>query len=126
MESTFDGSTDQVRAAARRLKNDMVESAGTLKETASAEIKSLIADVEDLVARVADLKDADVIRVRTRVENAIASAKQSLVDSAETVKRKARLAATTADDYVHESPWQALGIAALVGVVVGFLATRRS
>jgi ElaB/YqjD/DUF883 family membrane-anchored ribosome-binding protein len=104
----------------------MADSAGTLKESASAEIKSLIADVEDLVARVADLKDADVIRVRTRVENAIASAKQGLADGVETVKSKARQAATTADDYVHESPWQALGIAALVGVVVGFLATRRS
>jgi ElaB/YqjD/DUF883 family membrane-anchored ribosome-binding protein len=126
MESTFDGSTDQVRAAGRRLRNDLADSAGTLKESASAEIKSLIADVEDLVARVADLKDADVIRVRTRVENAIASAKQGLADGVETVKSKARFAATTADDYVHESPWQALGIAALAGVVVGFLAARRS
>ena len=34
---------------------------------ASTEIKSLIADVEDLVARIADLKDADVARVRTKV-----------------------------------------------------------
>ena len=34
--------------------------------------------------------------------------------------------ADTADDYVRESPWQAIGIAALVGAVVGILATRRS
>ena len=34
--------------------------------------------------------------------------------------------ASSADDYVRESPWQAIGIAALVGAVVGILATRRS
>lgn len=126
METTFDGTTDPVRASARRLRNDLADSAGHIKDSAASEIKSLIADVEDLVARVSDLKDADVIKVRNKVEQAIASAKQGLSDGADAVKRKARQAASTADDYVHESPWQALGIAALVGVVVGILATRRS
>jgi ElaB/YqjD/DUF883 family membrane-anchored ribosome-binding protein len=34
--------------------------------------------------------------------------------------------ASTADDYVRESPWQALAIAAIAGVAIGFLVTRRS
>ncbi len=125
MEST-DGTADQLRAAGRRLDNDVGESAGNIKSAASAEIKSLIADVEDLVARIADLKDADVVRVRNKVLRAVDSAKESLVGSADTVRRQAQRVATTADDYVHDSPWQAVGIAALVGAVVGILATRRS
>lgn len=126
METTFDGTADQVRASGRRLKSDISDSVGDIKAAASSEIKSLIADVEDLMARIADLKDADVIRVRGKVQRAVEATKQSLADGAETVRRHAQNAVTTADDYVRESPWQAIGIAALVGAVVGILATRRS
>jgi ElaB/YqjD/DUF883 family membrane-anchored ribosome-binding protein len=123
---TFDGTAEQVRASGRRIKNDLGAGVSDIKSTASAEIKSLIADVEDLVARIADLKDADVARVRGKVVRAVEAAKDSLAEGADSLRRQAQRAATTADDYVHDSPWQAVGIAALVGAVVGILATRRS
>ncbi|MEA3135698.1 MAG: hypothetical protein QOG17_3544 [Gammaproteobacteria bacterium] len=129
----FEGTADEVRASGRRVGEDISGGGSNIKNVASAEIKNLIADVEDLVARIADLKDADVARVRNRVLRAVgsakeslASAKESLVDSADNLRRQAQRAATTADDYVHDSPWQAVGIAALVGALVGILATRRS
>jgi len=31
-----------------------------------------------------------------------------------------------ADDYVRESPWVAVGVAALIGALVGILVARRS
>jgi len=123
---TFDGSADAVRAAGRRINGDISEGAGSIKSVASAEIKNLIADVEDLVARIADLQDADVARVRHKVLRAIDTAKSSLADSADTVRRQAQRVAATADDYVHDNPWAAVGIAAAVGAVVGALASRRS
>ena len=83
-------------------------------------------DVEDLIARIADLKDADVVRVRGKVERAVDATKQSLADSADLIRQHAQNAANTADNYIRESPWQAVGIAALVGAIVGILATRRS
>ena len=126
MESTFDGTTEQARASGRRFKSDLSDSVNDIKAVASGEIKSLIADVEDLMARIADLKDADVVRVRGRVQRAVDATKQSLADGAETIRQHAQNVASTADDYVRESPWQAIGIAALVGAVVGILATRRS
>jgi ElaB/YqjD/DUF883 family membrane-anchored ribosome-binding protein len=123
---TFDGTVNEARATGRRVSEDLSEGAGNIKNVASAEIKSLIADVEDLVARIADLKDADVARVRNKVLRAVDAAKVSLSDGADTLRRQAQNVASTADDYVHDSPWQAVGIAALVGAVVGILATRRS
>jgi len=123
---TFDGTLNEARATGRRINRDLSDGAGNIKTAASAEIKSLIADVEDLVARIADLKDADVARVRNKVLRAVDAAKESLSDSADTLRRQAQTAVTTADDYVHDSPWQAVGIAALVGAMVGILATRRS
>src|SRR6202034_3676869 len=126
MDSTFDGTTEQVRASGRRVKNDLSDGVSDIKAAASGEIRSLIADVEDLMARIADLKDADVARVRSKVQRAVDATKQSLADGADTIRQHAQAVASTADDYVRDSPWQAVGIAALVGAVVGILAPRRS
>jgi ElaB/YqjD/DUF883 family membrane-anchored ribosome-binding protein len=126
METNFDNTADQARATGRRMKNDLSDGISDIKTAASGEIKNLISDVEDLMARIADMKDADVVRVRGKVQRAVDAAKQSIADSAGTIKQQAQDIAGTADDYVRDSPWQAIGIAALVGAVVGILATRRS
>ncbi len=126
MESTFDGTAEQARASGRRLKEDLSAGVNDIKAAASGEIKSLIADVEELMARIADLKDADVVRVRGKVQRAVDATKQSLADGADAIRQHAQKAVGTADDYVRESPLQAVGIAALVGAIIGILATRRS
>jgi ElaB/YqjD/DUF883 family membrane-anchored ribosome-binding protein len=126
MENTFEATSDQARATGQRVRKDLSDGVNDIKNAASGEVKNLIADVEDLMARIADLKDADVVKVRNKVQRAIDSTKQSLADGADAIRQRAQDVASTADDYVHESPWQAIGIAALVGAVVGILATRRS
>jgi ElaB/YqjD/DUF883 family membrane-anchored ribosome-binding protein len=126
METTFDGTADQARAAGRRITNDINDRVSDIKSAASGEIKSLIADVEDLVAKIADLNDADITRVRGKVQRAIDTAKESIAENADSLRRRAQKAASSADDFVRESPWQAVGIAALVGVLIGLAATRRS
>lgn len=126
MEGIFDGTSEQARTSGRRLNNDLSEGANHIKAAASTEIKSLIADVEDLMSRIVDLKDVDVARVRSKVQRAVESTKQSLSDGADAVRQQAQNAASTADDYVRDNPWAAVGIAALLGAVVGILAIRRS
>jgi ElaB/YqjD/DUF883 family membrane-anchored ribosome-binding protein len=91
-----------------------------------SEIKNLIADVEDLLARIAHVKDEDVARLRTKVMHAVGAAKEGLAGSADTIRSQAQQAMGGADDYVRESPWVAVGIAAAVGAVVGILVARRS
>jgi ElaB/YqjD/DUF883 family membrane-anchored ribosome-binding protein len=103
-----------------------MENFDNIKATASVEIKNLLADVEELVARIADMQDADLERVRDKVQRAVDAAKQSFSEGADSVRRQAQSVADSADDYIRESPWQAVGIAALVGAVVGMLLTRRS
>ena len=53
------------------------------------------------------------------------AAKETLAEGAETVKRGAQRAFSGADDYVRESPWVAIGLAAVVGAVAGILVARR-
>jgi ElaB/YqjD/DUF883 family membrane-anchored ribosome-binding protein len=126
METTFDGTTEQARENGRRLKNDLSNGVNDVKAAASSEIRNLIADVEDLMARIADMKDTDIVRVRGKVQRAVDATKQSLTEGADAIRQHAQSVAGTADDFVRDNPWQAVGIAALVGAVVGILATRRS
>jgi len=126
MEKTHGAAADAVGDAAARAAQDAGQSFERVRSVAADEIKALIADVEELVARISDLKDTDVVRMRERVMNAVGSARESLSDSADSIRRRAKSAMSGADDYVRESPWAAVGLAALVGAVVGILVSRRS
>ena len=126
METTHTAGASELNASGERLKHDAGAAASHLKHAAADEIRNLIADVEELVARLADLNDADVASVRKRVMATVDAAKESLAEGADTLRRQAQKAASGADDYVRESPWAAVGLAALVGAVVGILVARRS
>jgi ElaB/YqjD/DUF883 family membrane-anchored ribosome-binding protein len=82
-------------------------------------------DVEDLVARVSDLKDPEISKIRSKVQHALASTRDAVNESATKVRESAEKVAGRTDDFVRENPWQALGIAALLGVAVGFLISSR-
>ena len=123
MSSTMAG-TD-VRNGIDGLTDDALAGAERVRDAAGQEVNRLIADVEDLVKKVARVSDADIARVRQRVERTLAVTKESVQRNAARVNAGAKQAAVATDNYVHERPWTALGIAAAVGVVLGMLSTRR-
>jgi len=127
MATTFDPyGGEEPGAAGQRLREDSSRAASRITSVAGDEIKNLIADVEDLVARLADLNDADIASLRNKVMSTVGIAKETLAGGADTVKRSAQRALSSADDYVRESPWAAIGLAAVVGAVAGILVARRS
>lgn len=109
-----DGITESARNHAKR--------AG---RAASSEMKNFMSDVEELVAKIGDVKDAEVARLRTKLQSSIESAKDDVAGTTENLRRRAREAASTADEYVRGSPWQAMGIAALLGLALGYAVSRR-
>ena len=125
MDTTMNTTADKAASSLGQVKSDFGNGARHIKDAATGEMKNLIADVEDLVSRVADVKDPDIVRIRNKVQAALVATRDSLVTGTETVRRQVRQAGATTDDYVRASPWQALGIAALVGVTVGYLAGRK-
>src|SRR5262245_18282681 len=90
-----------------------------------SEIRNLIADVEDLIKRVAHFDDADLARARAKLERTLASTKASLHNGTERVRTSAKQAVTTTDTYVHENPWSAVGIAAAAGAAIAVLLSMR-
>jgi ElaB/YqjD/DUF883 family membrane-anchored ribosome-binding protein len=126
MESTTNLPGDPVQSAAGRLQSEPVHGAKDLKGTASSEIRNLMADVEDLMTRVAGIKDPDIRQVRSTVLRTLDAARTSMSTGAERVRKHTIQVAGTTNDFVRENPWQSLGIAALLGAAVGYLARRRA
>lgn len=126
MDTTFE--SEGLRNG-KRAKSELGDTVRSAKNTATAEMKSFVADVEDVVKRVADVSDEDVKRVRAKIESVLSAAKDGVNTSAESLKRQAQSAARYTDEYVHDSPWQAVGIgaavAAVIGLSIGYLAARR-
>jgi ElaB/YqjD/DUF883 family membrane-anchored ribosome-binding protein len=125
MESTINLPSDPSQSASTRLKSDLANGAKDLRDMASGEIRNLMADVEDLVTRVAAVKDPDIALVRGKVIKTLDAARTSISAGAGRVREHAVKVAGTTNHFVRENPWQSLGIAALLGAAVGYLAGRR-
>ena len=67
-----------------------------------------------------------LFRSKAKVKIALAAARSALSDSAAQVRSQARQVSKSTDIYVRDNPWQVVGIAAMIGIVVGILASRRS
>lgn len=96
------------------------------KPAPEGELSNFVADVEELVTKLGDVKDAEVTRLRARVRDTLDAAKEGVTNGTQALQERSRQAAGSADDYVRASPWQAMGIAALVGLAVGYVAARKS
>lgn len=88
-------------------------------------IRSEISDAEDMLSATADQVGEKISRLRSRIEARLREARVRLADAETLLVEKTKAAARAADDYVHESPWTAIGVAAGVGVLVGLALGRR-
>ena len=84
-----------------------------------------LADAEALVKATADMSGEGLAQIRTKARESVRIAKARLADAQDVVVQKARGAANATDTYVRDSPWEAIGVAAGVGVLVGVLLARR-
>ena len=101
------------------------EAADTAVRAGSRELRSFIADVEDVVKRIAHVGDKDVAQARAKLEQTVGAAKASLHDGTKRIQARARHAAEGTDEFVHSNPWSAIGIAAAAGAAIAVLLSAR-
>lgn len=90
-----------------------------------SDLKVLIADAEALLKSSSGDVGEAVASARSRIEARLDDAKAHLLQLQQEAAQRAKAAGRAADDYVHEHPWQAVGMAAGIGLVVGLLIGRR-
>ena len=116
---------DKLRNGSEELINDAKAQAARGKAMAQGEMLDFVADVEDLVKKVAHVTDADVTRIRVKIEDALGGARQAFEKGTKSVRDRTNAAATATDEYVREKPWTMIGVAAAIGVLIGFTVSRR-
>jgi ElaB/YqjD/DUF883 family membrane-anchored ribosome-binding protein len=95
------------------------------KEKLVADLKIVVADAEELLRATASQAGEKVSAARARIEASLAAAKVKLTEAERALLEKTKEAAKATDEYVHEHPWQAVGIAAGAGLLLGILISRR-
>jgi ElaB/YqjD/DUF883 family membrane-anchored ribosome-binding protein len=95
------------------------------KEKLVADLKVVVADAEELLRATASQAGEKVAAARERIQASLASAKVKLSDAERALLEKTKEAAKATDEYVRENPWQAVGIAAGAGLLLGILISRR-
>jgi|SRR5450631_2550943 len=125
MESIVNDNGQGIRADAKMRVTDAGDASLELHGSSSQEARKLMADMQDLLGRVAHLADPEIARLRARVERGLATAKKTFADGTDRAQRHAKDVMNAGDGYVRDQPWQAVGIAAIAGLVAGFLVARR-
>jgi ElaB/YqjD/DUF883 family membrane-anchored ribosome-binding protein len=89
------------------------------------DLTAVIKDAESLLRVTAAQTGDKVEEIRARAEETVRNAKARLGEVEEQALERAREFAGDADEYVRGNPWQAVGIAAGIGLVIGMLMARR-
>ena len=99
------------------MKNNMEKQTQAI----SNDIGTLAEDARALMAATADVAGEKVSEARKRLAAALESGKEIYGRVRDKAVQKARVV----DETVHEHPYQAMGMAFGVGVLIGVLVTRR-
>ena len=94
-------------------------------ENLIGDFKALVADAEDLIKATASHNDGPLGEIRSKAMETLNSAKESLSSVEGTVTEKAKIVAERTDEFVHRNPWEAVGVAAGIGLLVGLFIRRR-
>ena len=73
----------------------------------------------------ADSMGSEIAAVRARLRGTLEDTKRCLSDGVDTLKDQGNQVVEASNNFVRERPWRAVSIAALAGVAVGSLLTRR-
>ncbi len=95
------------------------------KDKLISELRTVISDAEELLRMTADEAGDGAASLRGRVKDRMNQAKDDLMRLQAAAMDRAREAGDAADEFVHENPWQSIGVAAGIGLVVGMLVARR-
>lgn len=95
------------------------------KEKLVEDLKIVIADAEVLLRATASQAGEKISAAREKVQDSLDRAKAGLENIEEVVIDTGKQAARATDEYVHDHPWRAVGIATAAGLVIGLLISRR-
>jgi ElaB/YqjD/DUF883 family membrane-anchored ribosome-binding protein len=100
---------------------DDVVTTAKLKE----DLATVMRDAEALISASADQGGAKMTEARAKIRESLEAAKARVRAAEHAAQQHAADAVHATEDYAKRNPWQAMGIAVGVGLVIGVLLARR-
>lgn len=94
------------------------------KDRLVGDLKSVVADADDLLRAVGNSTAEEFGDTRTRIENRLLEIKSRLDHARISAARQAGHAFDATQTYVRENPWKSFGIPAVAGIIVFLLLSR--
>lgn len=98
---------------------------GQSRDKLMADLRVVVRDAEELLSQAGSQAGEGFKAAKAKMEASLKAAKEELQYVEGLVVAKSKEAARSTDEYVHEHPWKAVGMAAAIGVIVGFLVSRK-
>jgi ElaB/YqjD/DUF883 family membrane-anchored ribosome-binding protein len=93
--------------------------------TLKADLAAVMRDAELLMKASADQGGEKVTEARAKIRDSLEAAKSRLLEAERAARRHGEDAVIATEEYVRRNPWQSVGVAAGVGLVLGVLLARR-
>ena len=95
----------------------MSEMSEVTKDKLITDLKLVIMDTEELLRATAGQAGDKIADLRLKAQDHLTAAKIKLADAETMVVDKAKAVGRATDDFVHDNPWRAVGVAAGIGFV---------
>ena len=95
------------------------------KEKLVSDMKLVVSDAEEILRATAGVAGERMGELREEIADHLRDAKIRIADAEAMLVDRTRAAAQATDAYVNENPWQAVGIAAGIGLLLGVIIGRR-
>jgi ElaB/YqjD/DUF883 family membrane-anchored ribosome-binding protein len=104
---------------------DITTSTAKADERVTQNLRRMVDDAEQLLKSTAEAGDEHLDAARERLRKEVSQLRVQLSDLEHRAASRLRETAHATDQVVHQHPYSAMGIAALAGVLLGFVLGRR-
>ena len=104
---------------------EAVDMTNSSKQKLVSDMKVVVSDAEEILRATAGVAGEKMVDLRERIAERLRDAKLRLADAEAALVDKTKAAARATDDFVNDKPWQAVVIAAGIGLLLGIIIGRR-
>ena len=105
--------------------SEVADMTNNSKQKLVSDMKIVVSDAEEILRATAGVAGEKMVDLREQIADRLHDAKMRLADAEAALVDRTKAAARATDDYVNDNPWQAVGIAAGVGLLLGIIIGRR-
>lgn len=101
-----------------------MNNAQATRDRLAADFQTVMKDIEELIGAEGENAGDKVSAIRSRIGRRLDRTRQAIGRLQEGSIERAREAARRTDGYIHDHPWQAVGLGAVIGLSFGMLIAR--